>query len=299
MWQSASPEGANTGWGGRIGDLLQSANGHPSFTCVNTSGHAIYLCGKDAAQFHVNSNGSVPLSAAQAPLFGSATASATLRQLVTETRSHLLENDYNRISKRAIDANESLGAALSASSPLSVAFPAHNGFADQLKLVARMIGAAPRLGVRRQVFMVALGDFDNHNNMATHHPVLMAKLGEALSAFFAATVELGVSDSVTTFTASEFGRSLSGNPHGSEHGWGSMHLVMGGAVKGQRFYGRAPVVASDGPDDLGQGRLIPTTSVEQLAATMGSWLGVSDAELLAMLPHLAHFNASERKLGFL
>ena len=166
-------------------------------------------------------------------------------------------------------------------------------------MVARMMAAAPRLGIRRQVFFVALGAFDNHGDMESVHPVLLARLGGALAAFYAATKELGLAESVTSFTASEFGRALLGNAHGSEHGWGSMQFVLGGAVKGRRFYGTAPILANDGPDDIGQGRLIPTTSVEQLAATLGSWLGVADSDLLAMLPNLSNYNANERKLAFL
>jgi uncharacterized protein (DUF1501 family) len=123
-------------------------------------------------------------------------------------------------------------------------------------------------------------------------------VGGALSAFYQATVELGVADKVTAFTASDFGRTLTGNANGSDHGWGSMHMVLGGAVHGQQYYGTAPIVANNGPDDVGQGRLLPTTSVEQLAATLGSWFGLSDSELLAMLPNLARFDPGVRKLGF-
>jgi len=161
-----------------------------------------------------------------------------------------------------------------------------------------MISAAPSLGAKRQVFFVSLGGFDTHDAMLTNHPVLMTKLGDAMAAFHAATAELGVADKVTSFTSSDFGRTMAGNANGSDHGWGSMHFVMGGAVKGKRFYGTAPVVANNGPDDVGQGRLLPTTSVEQFAATMGGWLGVSDSELLSLLPNLSNYNSSVRKLGF-
>jgi uncharacterized protein (DUF1501 family) len=110
-------------------------------------------------------------------------------------------------------------------------------------------------------------------------------------------VELGVADKVTAFTASDFGRTLTGNNDGSDHGWGSMHFMLGGAVKGKSFYGTAPIVANGGPDDVGQGRLLPTTSVEQFAATLGKWLGVSDSDLLTVLPNLGNYTT--RNLGFL
>jgi uncharacterized protein (DUF1501 family) len=232
------------------------------------------------------------------PLFGSSAASAALRTLVTQTRTHMLENEYTRVSKRAIDANEVLTAALASAPPLATVFPSSNNLADQLKLVARMISVAPTLGAKRQVFFVSMGGFDTHDDMLNDHPALMTRLGAAMSAFYAATTELGVASQVTSFTASDFGRTMVGNANGSDHGWGSMHFVMGGAVNGQRLFGTAPIVADNGPDDVGQGRLLPTTSVEQMAATLGGWLGISDSNLVDLLPNLVNYNSSVRKLGF-
>ncbi|WP_229423554.1 DUF1501 domain-containing protein [Massilia frigida] len=298
VFQSSSPEGATSGWGGRIGDLFQASNTNSTFTCINVSSNAVFLSGNTAVQYQVSTSGSVPLAGLKNPLFGSTTSSAALRTLMTQQRSHVLEDEYNRIGRRSIEANEVLTGALSSTPAPKTAFPAANNLGDQLKLVARMIAAGPTLGAKRQVFFVSMGGFDTHDGMLTNHPALMTKLGDAMAAFYAATVELGVAEKVTTFTASDFGRTMAGNADGSDHGWGSMHFVMGGAVKGKRFYGTAPVVANGGPDDVGQGRLLPTTSVDQFAATMGAWLGVSNSELLALLPNLGNYNASTRNLGF-
>lgn len=298
LWQSTSPEGAPSGWGGRMGDLFLAGNSNTTFTCINLSGNAIYLAGNTATQYHVSSNGSEPVQGLNEGLFGSAAASAALRTLITEPRTHWLENEYNAVSKRSIGAHEVLSGALASAPSLATVFAPEDPLARQLKMVARLIAAAPALGVKRQVFLVAAGGYDNHGDMLSTHPRLMSELGAGFAAFHAAITELGVADQVTSFTASEFGRTLTGNADGSDHGWGSMHFVMGGAVKGRRYYGTAPVVANDGPDDVGQGRLLPTTSVEQMAATLGSWLGVSDSDLLSMLPNLANFNASTRNLGF-
>ncbi len=298
LWQSAAPEGTKSGWGGRMGDLFQSANGNATFTCVNMSGNAVYLSGNSAVQYQVSDTGSVPLAGLRNPLFGSSSASNALRTLVTQHRSHLLENEYNRVSKRSVDANDMLTAALAAVPPLKTAFPAANTLGAQLKMVARMIAASPALGTKRQVFFVSLGGFDTHDGALSQHPAQMKRVADALSAFYAATLELNVASQVTTFTASDFGRTLTANGTGSDHGWGSTHFVMGGAVQGQRFYGTAPIVADNGPDDVGQGRLIPTTSVEQVSATLGAWLGVSDSDLLSMLPNLSNYNSTGRKLGF-
>ena len=298
VWQSSSPEGAATGWGGRMGDLFQSGNGNTTFTCVNVSGNAVFLSGNSAVQYQVSPGGSVPLSGLKSPLFGSAACTEALRTLVSQPRTHLLENEYNRVMQRSISANDVLTGALATAPTIATPFPTPNALADQLKLVARMISNASAIGARRQVFFVSLGGFDNHDGLLTIHPGLLKSVADAVSAFYSATVELGVADKVTTFTASDFGRTLSGNNDGSDHGWGSMHFVLGGAVNGKRFYGTPPAVANNGPDDVGQGRLLPSTSVDQYAATLGKWLGASDTDLLSVLPNLANYNTSVRNLGF-
>jgi uncharacterized protein (DUF1501 family) len=298
-WQSSAPEGAISGWGGRIGDIFEAGNTNSTFTCVNVSGNAIFMSGNSAVQYQVSTNGSVPLNGLKSPLFGSNAATEALRTLITQPRTHLLENEYNRVAKRSVNANTVLTGALATGAALATPYPASNNLGDQLKMVARMIAAAPALGAKRQVFFVSLGGFDLHDKMATAHPVLMKTVADVMAAFYASTVELGVADNVTTFTASDFGRTMTGNNDGADHGWGSMHFVLGGAVKGQRLYGTAPIVANGGPDDVGQGRLLPTTSVDQLAATLGKWMGMSDSALLSVLPSLSNWDASKRILGFL
>ena len=299
VWQSSSPEGATSGWGGRMGDLFESGNGNAVFTCVNVSGNAVYLSGKTATQYQVSTNGPVALNGAAKPLFGSTACSTALQNLVTAASANVFENEYTRITARSLSAGGTLTAALAGGPTINTPFPAPgtNGLADQLKLVARMISTADAVAAKRQVFFVSMGGFDTHDGLATIHPGLLTSVAQALSAFYAATVELGVADQVTTFTASDFGRTLTAND-GSDHGWGSMHFMLGGAVNGGRYYGTPPVVANDGPDDVGQGRLLPSTSVDQYAATMGKWLGISDTDLLAVLPNLGHWDASQRNLGF-
>jgi uncharacterized protein (DUF1501 family) len=298
VWQSSAPEGAVSGWGGRMGDLFMAGNGNATFTCVNVSGNAVFLSGNTAVQYQVSTNGSVPMNGLKHPLFGSTACSNVLHTLVSQPRAHLLENEYTRVTNRSIDANDILTGALANGPAISTVFPAKNTLADQLKLVARMIASAGTLGAKRQVFFVSLGGFDNHDGLLNVHPGLLKNVADAVSAFYSATVELGVADKVTTFTASDFGRTLSGNNDGSDHGWGSMHFMVGGAVNGKRFYGVPPAVASNGPDDVGQGRLLPTTSVDQYAATLGKWLGVSDSNLLTLLPNLVNYNVSARNLKF-
>ncbi len=297
VWQSSLPEGATSGWGGRIGDLFLSSNGQATFTCVNVSGNAVFMSGNTAVQYQVSTSGSVALRGIQAPLFGSSACSEVLRQLTTAPYPHLMQAEHTRVMARALDANVALTAALASTPALATAFDAANPLAMQLQMVARLIAARSPLGARRQVFFVSLGGFDTHDFLPDQHPELLATVGAALRSFYEATVELGVAQQVTAFTASDFGRTLTSNGDGSDHGWGSHHFLVGGAVRGGRFHGQLPSVSVNGPDDVGQGRLLPTTAVDQLAATLARWMGVSASNLPLVAPNIGHY--SEQDLGLL
>ena len=296
-WQSSGAEGTTTGWGGRAEDIFVSANTNPVFSCVNVYGNAVFLSGDASSQYQIGNTGAVALTAASS-LFGSTAAATALRTIATAKSTHLLESDYSALMTQALSANQILTAALASAPTLTTVFPTSNSLADQLKMVAKMASVAKTLGVKRQVFFVALGGFDTHDNLATTHPTLLTAVAGAMSAFYTATVELGLASNITSFTASEFGRTLTVNNDGSDHGWGSMHFIVGGAVQGRQFYGTPPAVANNGADDVGQGRLLPTTSVDQYAATLGKWFGSTDAQLLKVLPNLVNFPASNRNLGF-
>ena len=297
VWQSSLPEGATSGWGGRIGDLFLSSNSKSTFTCVNVSGNAVYMSGSSAVQYQVSPSGSVALRGVQAPLFGSTACSDALRSLVTAPHAHLMRAEHTRVMARAIEADAALTAALASQPALSTVFDSSNPLALQLKMVARLIGARSPLGAKRQVFFVSLGGFYTHDFLATQHPVLLGQVAGALKSFYDASVELGVAQQVTAFTASDFGRTLSSNGDGSDHGWGSHHFLVGGAVRGGRFHGQLPAVSVNGPDDVGQGRLLPTTAVDQLAASLARWLGVSNTDLPLVAPNIGHYSVQD--LGLL
>jgi uncharacterized protein (DUF1501 family) len=294
VWQSSSPEGSTVGWGGNLGDLALSSNANSLFTCMSVSGNAVFLSGDQALSHQVSSNGAVGINAVKGNVYGSAAVRAAMTQLIQQPRTQVLEHEYNRVTARAIAAETQIQSAL-ASATLSTQFPAGNPLADQLRTVARLIAGRNTLGARRQVFFVSMGGFDLHDNLIAQQPTLMARLSDALTVFYQATVELGVADKVTAFTASDFGRTLASNGDGSDHGWGSHHFVVGGAVKGAAFYGTAPPVSvgnTAAPEDqwhVGQGRLLPTTSVDQYAATLARWFGAADTEMAGILPNLGHF----------
>ena len=298
-FQASNPEGATSGWGGRIGDLFQSGNGAATLTCINASGNAVYLTGKSAVQYAVGTGGPIPLINNASTLFGSTTAATTLRSLMTGGNVNLLAGEHARVSKRALDTYAQVSGALAGAPATNFPlFPAGNGLADQLKMVARLISVSAELGAKRQVFFVSLGGFDLHDNLVAQQPGLLGRVAAAMRAFYDTTVALGVADKVTSFTASDFGRTLQSNDDGSDHGWGSHHVVMGGAVRGQRFYGTPPAIGNNTVDDVGQGRLLPTTSVDQYAATLASWFGVGNGDLTNVLPNMGNYNPSNWNLGF-
>jgi uncharacterized protein (DUF1501 family) len=295
VWQSNGTEGSTVGWGGKLGDIALSTNSNSPnslLTCISASGNAVFVAGRDALQYQTSPNGAIRINALNN---GNASFRDAVKALITRSSTHVLENEYAIVTRRSIQMEGIVNAALTPVQPATV-FPTGNPLAAQLKIVARLIGARGALNMHRQVFFVSLGGFDNHNLLMQDHPNLMTRVNDAMAAFYAATVELGIADRVTTFTASDFGRTLSSNADGSDHGWGSHHFVMGGAVNGRQFYGTAPRVSIQSDDQVGQGRLLPTTSVDQFAATLARWFGCNTSELPGILPNVGNF--SNTSLGF-
>jgi uncharacterized protein (DUF1501 family) len=324
IWQSASPEGSTIGWGGNIGDLAQGSNSNSLFTCISITGNAVFLAGDSALSYQVGSGGAVRINSLgdTAYPFGFQGVGSAMKDLLTATgRSNQLEMEYNRVTKRAVDAEVTISAAVKSTSVQNNAypapfnsFPAANPLSDQLRMVARLIAARSTLGNKRQVFMVSLGGFDLHDNLMEGHTRNMGRVSSAIKAFYdilgAGAGGLNIADKVTTFTASDFGRTLSSNGDGSDHGWGGHQFIVGGAVNGGAYYGYAPPVSVAGsqwndaaavktaPENqfhVGQGRLLPTTSVDQYAATLAKWFGVEAADMTgpnSILPYLNNFGGS-------
>jgi uncharacterized protein (DUF1501 family) len=302
-WQSSSPEGSTVGWGGNIGDLVLGQNSTSLFTCISVTGNAVFLSGDSALQYQVSSGGAVRINsvspASGTTLYGSATVKSAMQALTQQTRAHKLENEYNKVTKRAVEAEGMVTTAIAqpyAAGTFPV--PATN-LGNQLAMVARLIRGRVATGAKRQVFMVSMGGFDLHDNLINNQAPLLKQVSDAMASFHAAMVAENLGDKVTAFTASDFGRTLASNGDGADHGWGNHHFVVGGAVKGNMIYGTPPPVTTnntstsvDYEGHVGQGRLIPTTSVDQYGATMGKWFGLNDAQLLDILPNLKNFNGN-------
>ncbi|TAD83091.1 MAG: DUF1501 domain-containing protein [Sphingomonadales bacterium] len=296
-WQSSQPEGSPSGWGGRMGDLALSSNTNAMFTAINATGNAVFLSGRSAIPYQVSPAGATlynPLQTGR--LFNSAAASQALGTLLRTGTGNVMAADYARINDRSIQYGAFVNDALR-NVTLTTSFGTGNRLADQLRVVASLIAARSRLGVTRQVFLVSLGGFDNHDGLIGTHDGLLGQVDFAIDAFYRATVELGVANNVTTFTASDFGRTLTSNGDGSDHGWGAYHFIVGGGVRGGRFYGRAPQISASSDDQVGQGRLLPAVSVDEYSATLAQWFGVSASELPSVAPNIGRFASPD--LGFM
>jgi uncharacterized protein (DUF1501 family) len=217
--------------------------------------------------------------------------------LTLDTGVSLVQAD-DSITTNAYAYAKTLADAVQSITPLQTVFPANNGLAAQLQQIAQIIQVRAALGVQRQIFFASLGNFDTHADQLALQSTLLAEISPALAAFYNATVELNVASEVTTFTMSDFSRTFQPNSNnGSDHAWGSHHMVIGGAVKGGQIYGTYPTLALAGPDDSGSnGRWVPSTASSQYAATLAQWFGVPAADLPAILPSIGNF--SNNNLGF-
>ena len=299
VWQAntAVGEGARLGWGGRIGDLLASQNGLPIFTAVSAAGNTVFLSGQNVLQYQISTSGAINIRGISGSQFGSSSAADLYRQLITRSSSHLFEDELGNITSRSIDSNALLSSSLPPASQFMTPIPSGNRLASQLNIIARMIFARGSLGANRQVFFVSMGGFDNHDYLLDRHGSLMQDLDGAIGAFYSWLQEMSMENNVSVFTASDFGRTLTSNGDGSDHGWGAHHFVVGGGVRGGDIYGTFPQVAFNTPEDVRQGNLLPSTSVDQYAATFARWLGVSDANMFDVLPNIVNF--SPRYIDFL
>jgi len=256
-------------------------------------------------------NGAIKIRpATDSTVYGSTAVRSTLNGLVRQMAStNKIENEYNRVTDRALTYESQVTSALASNVTLPTTFPAGN-FGDQLKMVARLIKGRAGMGnVKRQVFFVSIGNFDLHDGLIAQGAVNMDRVSAGMTAFHNEMVAQGIADKVTAFTASDFGRTLASNGDGTDHGWGSHHIMVGGAVKGQAFYGAPPPVSTSDvksggvylPENqwhVGQGRLIPTTSVDQYAATLAKWFGVSDSEMPGVLPKIVNFGGTVNGIDY-
>jgi uncharacterized protein (DUF1501 family) len=296
QWQTTYPNNlSSTGWGGRLADFMVPTNAGAQYpSLIVTSGGGIFATGQSTYPATVPPAGAVGLNT-----LVNNTARMTGAQQVLQFDNGLqLVQAADGVTMRGVNHAGLLNNALLSAPAISTVFPA-GSLAAQLKTVAKIISVRSQLGLSRQVFFCSLGGFDTHTTQLTSQDPLLQQVSQAISAFVLATQELLVDQQVTTFKASEFGRTLMPNSSGgTDHAWGGHHFVAGGAVLGGKMYGAFPQLQLGGPSDAtGRGALIPTTSVEQMGATLAKWFGVPDASLPAIFPNIGKFPVAN--LGFL
>jgi uncharacterized protein (DUF1501 family) len=317
QWQTSIPDQPpKTGWGGRIADRLHplqyqlAGDGTPTPTsakislCTSIAGANTFEVGDIFQQYHVSTSGAVTVSGVAGNRL------QALKDVLAVNSTNLQRQAFADVTRRAIDTGDLLNAAIGAtSSPTywTVPFPG-SSLGNQLKMVARLIEARTDLNMQRQIFFVTVGGYDTHTAQVGTtgglpdatigaHANLLNEVSEGLFAFLRAMEQLGTSNNVTAFTASDFGRTFPSNGQGSDHGWGSHHIVVGGAVKGKKTYGTLPVHQVSGPDDTSTGRWIPKISIDEYSATLAKWFGVSTSDLQVVFPNLGRFNVPD--VGFM
>lgn len=321
QWQTSIPDRPPlTGWGGRCADLLAAVQPNaPISLSVTLSGANTFEVGNTLSQYSVSTSGAISLSGV------SGNRLQALTNILGLSYPNMQAQAYAQVAKHSINTGALLNSAIaptSAANYWTVPFPAkitpptgglafNSALSPQLQMVARLIEAGHRsaasggFGMQRQIFFCQVGGYDLHTNQTPGpgqtiigaHANLLAELSQSMLAFQRAMEQLGLSGKVTAFTASDFGRTFPSNGQGSDHGWGSHHLILGGAVRGQRTYGAFPVLTVNGPDDTSTGRWIPTTAIDQYFATLATWFGVDSGNLTTVFPNIGRFAASN--LGFI
>lgn len=307
-WMSLGVEGTRTGWGGRFADAAIAADpsANPLYSAIATSSNDVFLAGSTARQFYAPSSASTSVMNIDGNrnILGNNSRFDPLRAAVREGllqtdfgSPSLYGRDFSTVQSRGVNNNIAFASARQSIVPFQTAFPT-TGLGNQLRTVAETILVQSTLRVTRQVFYVTIGGFDTHSDQANSLTRLHTQMAEAITAFRLAMIERNQWNNVTVFTASDFGRTTIDNGDGTDHGWGAHHFVAGGQVAGRRIYGDIP--AADLRSDrytASRGRLIPSVSVEQYAATLGAWFGLSQAELATALPNLSRFPTPN--LGFM
>ncbi len=302
QWQSGrSDEATRLGLGGRIADVMTAANGGAQMPLITSlAGSHLFNQGNRATALAVPTSGSFGLVGSTDTDAVTRARTQALNSLLGQNKDHALVAETADGLANAINLSTLVNPVISAtnSTVQSLFNTQNNGLAAQLQQAAKLIAARDTFGVKRQIFFVTLGGFDTHANQLITQANLLTQLDNALKSFYDATVALGVSDNVTTFTMSDFGRTFKpAAGGGSDHAWGNHHLIMGGAVKGGSMYGKFPSLALGGTDDVSnEGRWLPTTSVDQYIATLATWFGVPANQLSEAVPNIDTFNV--KNLGF-
>jgi uncharacterized protein (DUF1501 family) len=290
LWQSASMNtSSTTGWAGRMADLIADTNDNLSMN-LSIYGNNLMQSGTSIQPFSLSASGPENFAALNPAQDWNANRVAIFERLMDDVSTPLQRAYANKLLSAAGN-NQRLLQAIETVEPTSVNYPNGSDLADQLKMVATLIASQEHLGQARQVYFVGMGGWDTHDAQSTVHPQLLSVLGDALLAFQQDLDQRELSQQVSTFTMSEFGRTLTSNGDGTDHGWAGHQLIMGGAVEGGSIFGHMPSLTLNSDDDLGDGRILPSLAVDQFGGALTKWFGLSDNEMNAVFPNLHRFDA--------
>ncbi len=300
QWQSSIPDvRSGLGWAGKAADLLVNANRASNVSMnISISGNNLWQVGNKVVPYTVNANGAVALNGYEGDDGFNAIRRNAIDNQLAQEYSNVLEKTYSTMKRNSMDAYQEFKQATATTLPADTLGTGPLG--SSLRQVAKIIAGRNTLGVKRQIFYVQWGGWDFHDNVVNNMSTMIPIISDAMKSFYDLMVAMGVQNNVTLFSASEFGRSLTSNAEGSDHAWGGHQFVMGGSVKGKRVYGKYPDLFQGNSLDTGRGRIIPTTSVDELAAELALWLGVQKRDLPMVLPNISRFynlNSSDSPLG--
>jgi uncharacterized protein (DUF1501 family) len=286
-----------TGWAGRTADILDADLAAQQLPMnISIAGTVPFHAASSAEPYVIGEGGVVGYAGLDPAVFNGVLRRQAFEAVLAGAQPTIYGRALNRVHERALALADRAQSALAQAPPLTTVFP-DSALGRQLVMVARVIAVRDLLAMRRQIFLVAIGGFDTHDVQNTAQPGLLGGVSAALAAFDAAMTELGVGSDVTAFTMSDFGRTLTSNGDGTDHGWAGHQIVVGGAVRGGDIYGTMPRLEIDGPDDVGGGRIVPTASVHQYAATLLRWYGLDESQIDLAVPGLDAFPV--RDLGFI
>ncbi|MFK8032187.1 MAG: DUF1501 domain-containing protein [Gammaproteobacteria bacterium] len=305
QWQTAVADGRIAqGWGGRVADVLAGANVNNGISMnISLSGTNVFQSGVNTNEYSIDAtgNGVSGINNYDDGTFFGDLRKRMIDDMLAIPRSNVLQREYSRRLRGAVDAGGEFATALASAPDIATAF-SDNSFAQALRQIARVISVRDTLGASRQTFFITVGGWDHHDDVIENQAEKLPLISSGLQQFRDALVELDVFNDVTTFTTSDFGRTLTSNGKGSDHGWGGHHVVMGGGVNGGQMYGDYPLLAANSPLDVGRGIYAPTTSVDEYFAELALWFGVAPSELDQILPGVRSFYSPESggsPLGFL
>ncbi|MEM9887652.1 MAG: DUF1501 domain-containing protein [Bacteroidota bacterium] len=304
-WQTAVPQSrsASAGWGGKVADIIKSQNTNDAVSMnVSLSGNNIFQRGNEVVEYAINNDGSVSIYGFNGSHPFLQTMTQDVSDMMNKQYEDIFKDAYKGVLSRSVNSNEVFNAAIANIANVPLNFTTENPLSQDLRMIAQTIAAREDLGAKRQIFFVELGGFDNHDELLNNHELLMTTVDQALSEFYAATKALGVCECVTTFTISDFARTLTSNGNGTDHGWGGNALVMGGAVNGRAMYGEYPILSLNTNIEVGGGILIPTTSADEYFAEICLWFGISPNDLSLILPNIGNFYdvaSNQAPIGFM